>query len=335
MSSLYRTTLFLTCMACAAGGGYWFGKQSQSSIAVDTESPPETQPSALPALSAETKTAQDPEAPLKALIAQGRSFSAIDWLEDRLLQDPNNSRLRFLLADLLDQTQQPSAAIQQLLTIRALSLNSAELQRARLQIDAIADRADQRYQASRQTQAALSFFQDLIVKEPNYDRHRLLLSQWLLRSGDLATAERLLRETGLNGVSQAELDSALAEIRTRQQTLPIERRNGAMFADVTVRTPRGDHTLNLLLDTGATLTAISIFKLREIEAVRTDYSIKAQTANGIVELPVYRLDRLEAGPVTLSDVAVAGLLEPGINSDGLLGLDVLDQLPHPISTAEE
>lgn len=335
MSSIFRALIFLTCMACAAGGGYWFGSQNRSDPSVDTATQPQTETRTATVTNADTRRAQDPEAPLQTLIAQGRDFAAIDWLEDRLLQEPSNFDLRFQLAELLDQTQQPSAAIQQLLTIRALSLDSADLQRARLQIDAIAARADERYQVSRQTQAALSFFQDLIVKEPNYDRHRLLLSQWLLRNDELATAERLLRETGLNGVTQAELDSALAEIQKRQQTLPIERRNGAMFADVTARTPTGDHTLNLLLDTGATLTAISIFKLREMEAIRTDYSIQAQTANGIVELPIYRLERLEAGPITLSDVAVAGLLEPGINSDGLLGLDVLDQLPHPISTADE
>eukprot|EP00752_Nemacystus_decipiens_P018081 g16213.t1 len=157
------------------------------------------------------------------------------------------------------------------------------------------------------------------------------MTRWLIRNGDLETADRLLRETGLNGVSQAELAQAKADLALRRETLPVRRHGGALLTDISVMTEVDSAELTMVLDTGATLTAINLLRLRELGAERTPHSVQAQTANGAIELPIYRLDSVQVGALTLRRVPIAALLEPLAFGDGLLGLDILDQLPQPLN----
>ena len=267
---------------------------------------------------------------LNALEASNQLFAAIDLANQLLDIEPDNYALRFRLAALYRETQQPMPAISQLLTIRALSLNSDELAQARRAIDLITAETDQSFDQRNAVAEAIRFFEDVLVQEPSHDRHRMYLIRWLIRAEDLATAQRVLDETGLAGITQTELDSLQTLVTQRSNQLPVRRQGGAMFTDVYVTTDANVHRLTMLLDTGATLTAISLQKLRAIGARRTPHSVHAQTANGTVELPIYHLMELQAGPLTLNNVNVAALNEGLTQADGLLGLDILDQMPTPL-----
>ena len=153
-----------------------------------------------------------------------------------------------------------------------------------------------------------------------------------MQSGDLTAAERILAQTGTHGITSIELNELKDKLEQRSGTLAVQRRGGALLADIQAGTVHGESPLTMVVDTGATLTAISLTKLRELGATRTSFTVEAQTAHGRVTLPIYQLQSLVVGPLTLTDVKVAALTETLSTADGLLGLDIIDQLPNPIVT---
>jgi hypothetical protein len=264
------------------------------------------------------------------LIDGGRYFAAIEQALLNLASAPDDFHLRFTLAGLYNQTHQFDGAISELLVIRSLSLNAEELSRARREIDLIIRSAHDRFTTSRNRHEAISFFERQTVQEPSYDLHRYFLAKWLLTSGETSSAERLIRELGLTGVTSHEREELQKELTRLQSTLPITRQGSAMYADVEVTTPTGTATLTLLVDTGATMTAVSQFQLRELGATRTPHRVQAQTANGSIDVAVYELLSISGGPLTLDHFLVGALADLPNHVDGLLGLDFLDQLPVPI-----
>ncbi|NKB99938.1 MAG: tetratricopeptide repeat protein [Pseudomonadales bacterium] len=270
------------------------------------------------------------EEPIQALINGGRYFAAIELILAALSETPDDFDLRFLLASLYNETHQFDEAISELLTIRSLSLDDQELSRARREIDQIARSADQRFVTRRASNEAIAFFERQTVQEPSYDLHRYLLAKWLLNSGVTSSAERLIQELGLSGVTSSERDALKEKLVQLRSRLPIRREGSAMYADVEVTTPTGTSTLTLLVDTGATLTAISQLQLRELGATRTPHRVQAQTANGTIDVAVYGLQSISGGPLTLDYFLVGALGDLPDHVDGLLGLDFLDQLPVPI-----
>ena len=273
---------------------------------------------------------------LQQTLADERWFDAIEVLDELLIADPGNLEHRFLLATLYERTRQPLAAISQYLAIRATSLELSDLDRARRGIDRLlADNHAQFSEAwsvdpARVGAEATEFFQSTANQEPNYDLHRWYLAQWLVRTDDVTSAERLAREMGYAGVSENQLDELMASIETRQSTLPITQQHGVLQTILTISTPNQTADIELLVDTGATMTAISISTLNRLGAERTGRSIHAQTANGMVELPLYKLRRLSGGPIDLENVLVAGLYDHPAGSQGLLGLDIIGLLPEPL-----
>ena len=267
---------------------------------------------------------------LDQLVNANRYFDAIEVAKTMIAVEPSNMQVRFQLADLLDRTSQPRAAIAELLAIRSLSLRSSELAQARQSIDAIVETANQQFKSSNNAMQAKAFFEDLLVLDPSYDRHRWNLLHWLIKEREIDTAQRLFNETGLAGITQAERDLIEQQLTRFGTTLETRREAGVIFADVLATTVHKVVKLNMLLDTGASHTAISLSKLRELGARRTPDIVNVQTANGKVKLPIYELEQLNAGPLTLKNVAVVALTESLPHADGLLGLDVLDQLPTSI-----
>ena len=84
--------------------------------------------------------------------------------------------------------------------------------------------------------------------------------------------------------------------------------------------------IQFLIDTGATMTGLAESRLKSLGASLVQQGIRVQTANGIVELPVYRLRELRVGALVLKDMAVLGFADLPRGADGILGMDVLSRL---------
>lgn len=269
---------------------------------------------------------------LTVLISQGSHFAAIEQAQERLRLTPENIHLRATLAMLYETTHQFDDAIAAYLSIRSLSLDDEQRRQARKAIDQIIRQADERFTRQRSTAEAVAFFERQTVQEPSYDLHRFFLAKWLLKSGAISAAERLVKELGLAGITDTERDSLAAELDRLTTTLPIRRIGSAMYADIEVSTPTGTATLTFLVDTGATMTAVSQYQLRTLGATRTPHVVQAHTANGSIEVSVYELSSISGGPVKLEHFTVGALADLPKHVDGLLGLDFLDQLPVPVVT---
>ncbi|MEQ8693642.1 MAG: tetratricopeptide repeat protein [Pseudomonadales bacterium] len=326
-----RTITLLVCWLASVALAYYLGGYSRGTevpnASVAADQPVIEQQSEFQPIPARELTQQDI---LAQLLLGKRLFAAIDQLKQMIAAEPSNIELRFKLAELLSDTGQPRAAIAELLAIRSLSLESDDLQQARQTMDELIAATNSEFEDSNNTAAAINFFSDLQALEPSHDRHRWHLVQWYLAAGEEQKAQRLFDETGVVGISQEEWDQVAQQLERHATRLAVRRKGGAMFADVHITTAHNVGTLNMLLDTGATVSAISLDKLRELGARRTPHMVNVQTANGMIQLPIYRVDQLDAGPLSLTDVAVVALTDALSQADGLLGLDVLDQLPTPI-----
>ena len=338
MSRTVLVIAWLVSLVLATYAGMRYEQQNAPSASGQTDIKPAST-AITPSVSGKTKqnenrslrSKQAPtQDPIQILIDRGRHFAAIARILTVLSETPVNFDLRFLLASLYDQTHQFDEAISELLTIRSLSLDDEDLSRARREIDQIARSADQRFSSRRVSNEAIAFFERQTVREPSYDLHRYLLAKWLLSSGATSSAERLIKELGLTGITNHEREALQQKLTQLRSTLPIRREGRAMYTDVEITTPTGTTTLTLLVDTGATLTAISQLQLRELGATRTRHRVQAETANGVVDVAVYELQSISAGPLTLDHFLVGALAHLPDRVDGLLGLDFLDQLPVPI-----
>ena len=204
--------------------------------------------------------------------------------------------------------------------------SQATADRARQRLNLLINAREQQLINSRDLVGLVSYFEYLVSEEPGFDGHRLKLARWLLKSGEVQAAERVARETGLVGVEQAEIDALLGEIELATTALPVERERGAMYTAATAEGARQRGEFRFLIDTGATMTGLAESRLQALGASLIEEGIRVQTANGVVELPVYRLQALRVGALVLEDMAVLGFADLPRGADGILGMDVLSRL---------
>lgn len=101
-----------------------------------------------------------------------------------------------------------------------------------------------------------------------------------------------------------------------------------VMREVRITGPNGTISVDLILDTGAVLTALSWSDLR---AIGYDPAVAAErreiiTANGVVEVPKLRVAHIAVGPLVASAVDVICHDIPELTrARGLLGLSFLER----------
>jgi hypothetical protein len=123
---------------------------------------------------------------------------------------------------------------------------------------------------------------------------------------NLETIERRLEETP----SQKDI------------VIPLIARGGSFIVGVSVER----HSSHLLLDTGASITALSTEVIKKLNLAPTGRSIRLSTANGVTHSKLYRVHNLSLGPLILKNLVIAEVdidLRGGF--DGLLGTDALNR----------
>jgi clan AA aspartic protease (TIGR02281 family) len=115
-------------------------------------------------------------------------------------------------------------------------------------------------------------------------------------------------------------------------SVPIERRGQVMVIEATLNKKR---PAKLVVDTGSSYTMISSALARElqIDTSRDPRTIPFQTANGIIEAPLTRLESITVGGMEITNLTAAihdAVPDPQIA--GLLGLDFLSNFRMDIDT---
>ena len=237
-----------------------------------------------------------------------------------------HSRALFLLSDLRQMTGEVELALAPLFEILRYPPSQATAERARRRLNLLINAREQQLILADDLIGLVSYFEYLVSEDPGFDGHRLKLARWLLKSGEVEAAARVARETGLVGVQPAEIEALIGEIEVASTALPVEREAGAMYTSATARAGSQGAEFRFLIDTGATMTGLAESRLRALGASIIERGIRVQTANGVVELPVYRLQELRVGALVLTDLAVLGFADLPRGADGILGMDVLSRL---------
>lgn len=262
---------------------------------------------------------------LRALLDQARDgevAAARRRLADYLARNPHDSDAHLLASDLLQMQGRPREAMNPLFDLLAFASDPDVIAEARERLELIVTVQETQLSNSGDVGALVRLFEELTLRDPGYDGHRLRLAHWLLRAGRFDQAEAVLAETGSTGVDPEAREELLGRLELARTGLPLERRGNTLHVNASL----GGRPLRMLVDTGASTTAITRERVRDVGAIPTGQRVRVRTASGVVESEVHRVDGLSVGGVELDSLNVLvldGPLPQGV--DGLLGMDVIDR----------
>lgn len=167
----------------------------------------------------------------------------------------------------------------------------------------------------------LSYFESVLLLDPNNDRIRLHMVNALARSGDVERAIATLEITGTEtGVSQAEINE-LRDSLLQAAAEPIRFRSegNSLIARATLNAS----PIELLVDTGATKTALATSTLRRLGARPLNQTAEVMTAAGRITAQLYEVPELAVEDLLFRNHVVIALDNPPARWDGLLGMDLL------------
>ena len=190
----------------------------------------------------------------------------------------------------------------------------------RLQADIFSDLFDE-HAALGDWQGLLTYFDELLLEDPNNDRARLFMAQAQADSGDATSAINTLDNTGTEaGVTQREINEFRDRL-VRAAVAPIRFRSegNSLIANATLNSA----PVELLVDTGATKTALATSVLRSLGARPLNETAQVMTAAGRITTQLYEVPELIVEDTPFRDLVVLALDNPPASWDGLLGMDLL------------
>ena len=240
-----------------------------------------------------------------------------------LAAQPDDIPVLFLLSDLQQMSGLPEAALETLFTIMDYSGGPDIENQARRGADQIVGVIDNRLKARGALAELEAFRRHVSQRLPSSDMYRLQWARALALSKQFVEARRVLAETGVSDVAQADIDALLQRIEFAEQGVEFTRRGDHLLA--TAYTGAGAD-LTLLVDTGASITSLTRNALRGMAAHRLPETARIRTANGVAEASVYRVELLEIQGRRFEHVRVLELPAELPGLDGLLGLDLVNQI---------
>ena len=254
----------------------------------------------------------------------GKPAAAGTLLEAYLARNPHDPDAYLLASDLEQMQGRSEAALTPLFDLLAFADDPAVVRRARDKLALLVNAREAHLANTGDIAGLIRMFRRLVENDPGFDGHRLRLARWQLRAGRVDEAERTLSETGTAGVDPEAREDLAAEISLARVGLPLQREDGALHVSARM----AGRPLTMLVDTGATTTAISRDRAAALNATPTGKRVQVRTANGTVTSEVHRVADVEIGPLHLESLAVLVLDGPlPRDADGLLGMDVLGRFP--------
>jgi len=167
----------------------------------------------------------------------------------------------------------------------------------------------------------MAYYESLLLRVPNNDRARLFLVMAQARSGATELALATLDITGTEaGVSQQEIND-LRESLLAATAEPIRFRSegSSLVASATLNSA----PIELLVDTGATKTALATSVLQSLGANPLNRTAQVLTAGGQITAQLYEVPELVIEQTVFRNSVVLALDNPPASWDGLLGMDLL------------
>jgi clan AA aspartic protease (TIGR02281 family) len=266
---------------------------------------------------------------LQQLKKQGRNRTAIDWLTLYLHSEYDDVAALQTLAEFHYRQKNYLAAIDTLYQAKSYAHDSDKIAQIAATQRAIISRYVTELKARNDNLALLDLYQRLVSAEPEYSANYIGLAQAYMALGNDADAQRALNIIAYDPEAGAKVQQLLNVIETRAakavadaEPIQLSRHGNNLLTQVLFN---NSATGRLLLDTGASLTVITPALLQQLglDYNRPQRTAWFNTANGVVEAPIFTIDRVSIGSQTVDrlEVAVMDLNNQGIG--GLLGMNFL------------
>ncbi len=262
----------------------------------------------------------------ETLIHEGSPEAAITLLTPYLAQWPDDADATLLLARARLENGAIPNAIALLQSLRRKTADQALLHDGEILLNDAIARYDHGLMQQNRWGELLDFYRRLSTEDGGNSRYQLRQAELLTGMGQADEALALLEPLRFNRP-----EIATAAQRLRRQ---IEARRRATTHDAIKLTRLQNHFLvplrfggqhlELLLDTGASLTMLARRALPDGLVARPAKAVTIATADGQTTLPTVVLPELTIGAQRLRDVRIAlndKMAIPG--ADGLLGMDIL------------
>lgn len=263
------------------------------------------------------------------------------YVQTYLRQYPQDIDALLLEAEAFYYTEPLNAALLNYYSLRDQNLEPEQLDSINKLIDVNTTRTIQQFSGDGTWDLLATFLEPLIQVDPLNRRYLMALAtaygmqqQTVLMENILASlpaddqrAQRLRdniygREQAPEPELASNTNNTPRDYSNRQRVVPLTERNGQYYTRVALS---GVNAL-LLVDTGASTTAISAQIFAQIDSDDTAYlgNFNVQTAGGMISSPIYRIANFQIGSETLKNISVVVLPTENMrNFDGLLGINVI------------
>jgi clan AA aspartic protease (TIGR02281 family) len=230
------------------------------------------------------------------------------------------------------KNRQPLTAIKSLFTQHQRTTSSSDAVKLHEQIDHVVDDYQHDLEQKKQWDELLTLYTFLVTTEPNNASYYFHLARVQVEKQDYANARLALAhvyDDPVLGADAQKLRQQMNNIEQGEIRIPLTLSGNNFTLDAVINET---HSLNLLVDTGASVSAIPS---DYFEKIRNDTqpvylgTLAVHTANGNVNALRYRFRSLSLHGVEVQDVEILVMdnLPP---QQGLLGMNVLGQFPFRI-----
>lgn len=278
---------------------------------------------------------------LKALKAENK-FEALRFHVSRYLrQHPQDIDALLLEADAFYYTEPLNTALINYYGLRDALISDEQLDNINQIINVNTTRIIQQFSGDGSWDLLASFLEPLIQVDPLNRRYLLALAKAYGMQDQSTLMEDVLAALPLNDpraqrlrdsiygddttsspqIARQEEPAPSFEGETKNEVLLVERR-GQYYTNVSLSKVEAQ----LLVDTGASITAVSDAVFEKINSRNTAYlgNFTVQTAGGRVSSQMYKVSELTLGSTTVRNVSVMVLPSENMSDfDGLLGMNVI------------
>ena len=272
----------------------------------------------------EERARQRLHAELDLLVQAGRNDAAAGLADAILTYYARDAHVLLVQANLLQQLGQARAAVAPLYEVIQYAGSAEQVQLARTRLRVLVDALIASMAQRGETGALLELLDELLLQDPGNPRWRLLAARWHFRNGDRDVARAHLDQLAPGVALSDAVRASVNELRLEMASgsgLPLTRRGSHWVASVRL----GRVAAELMVDTGASMTVLTLPVLQAAGARPLGRSVRINTAGGPVAAALYEIDSLVAGPHVFEHLTVAALADD-LPADGLLGMDVLSQV---------
>ena len=273
------------------------------------------------------------------LINASKSKQAIELLT-KYTDSYDDSDALYLLAKAARMTKQWKLALDAMMKYNTQEYRPEKIESMLSEMVFVANQIRASLELQRDQIGIRNMYHRLYEQHPNYPRFQLELAQSYLRLNQAESALPLLENLKFDDEYGAIAKQNLNKIE-QQLASEIEKPNNpesVSYAEVVVpliksgnsffaKTKINSRTATLLLDTGASITALSKDTIRRLKLAPSGQQIRLNTANGVTNSRLYVVNNITLGSFKVNNLLVAEIEMTGSEPfQGLLGTDLLNKL---------